>query len=401
MNFLSKLKQKSDNCSIGLFDALLIVILAIILGILIGSKINTKKDLPNKDENIEKFIENYNYIIDNYYEDIDKKKLIDDAIAGMMQTLDDPYSVYMDSESTKNINISLNGEYEGLGLAIVKNDDDFIEVVGVFKNSVAEKSDIKVGDIIKKINNKDVKKMTPSDFSNYVLDGKDKEFILLVERDSKEKEIKLKKSVVVIDSVVSKVINKDNIKIGYMYVSVFASNTALQFKTKLKELEKENIDSLIIDVRDNTGGHLTTVEAILKEFLTKKQIVYKIKDKNKITKVYGTAKKNKNYKIVLLGNENSASASEMLIASLKENLKAKFIGKKTYGKGTVQEMVTLDSKDKYKITTKKWLTPLGNWINDTKGIEPDYKVDTENRYYDDENKIDNQLEKAVDVIKQK
>ena len=398
MKFLKKIKIKVEDYSIGVFETIVLVFLSIALGTLIGIKINTKKDKVVKDKNVEKFIDNYNYIIDNYYEDVDKKKLIDDAIAGMMQTLDDPYSVYMDSDITKNINISLNGEYEGLGLAVTKNDDDLIEVVGVFKNSKAEKSGIKVGDIIKKINNKDSKKLTPSDFSNYVLEGKETNFDLVIERDGKELSITLEKSVVVIDSVISKVLNENNKKIGYIYISVFASNTAFQFKTKLKELEKENIDALIIDVRDNTGGHLTTVEAILKEFMTKKQVIYGLKTKDKTTKVYGSAKGNKKYSIVLLGNENSASASEMLIASLKENLKAKFIGKKTYGKGTVQEMVTLDSKDKYKITTKKWLTPNGNWINDTKGIEPDYNVDTKNRYFDDDSSDDQQLKKTIDII---
>lgn len=397
---IKKLKSKNDKYSIGIIEVILLLILVLCLGILIGNKFGINSKERKIDKNIEKFVENYNYIVDNYYKKVDKKKLIDDAIAGMMSALDDPYSVYMDSNATKSIDISLKGAYEGLGLAVTEDENHYMRVVGVFKNSASDESGIEVNDVIKKVDDKEVKDMTLSDFSNYVLNNKETSFDLLIERDSKEKEITLSKSVVVIDSVISKVIEESDKKIGYLYISVFASNTYAQFKTKLKELEDQKIDALIIDVRDNTGGHLSTVESILKEFLTKKQVVYGLKKGNKITKVYGTAKSNKKYQILLLGNENSASASEMLIASLKENLKSKFIGKKTYGKGTVQEMVNINSSDKYKITTKKWLTPKGNWIDDTKGIEPDINVDAESKYYEDDTLEDEQLKKAIDIIKE-
>ena len=122
---------------------------------------------------------------------------------------------------------------------------------------------------------------------------------------------------------------------------------------------------------------------------------------NKITKTYGKGKDSKEYKIILLGDENSASASEVLIAGIRENLDSIFIGKKTYGKGTVQELVTLSDGNKYKITVKKWLTPKGNWINDTEGIEPDISIELDEKYYAsglDED--DTQLQAALNYIKE-
>ena len=133
--------------------------------------------------------------------------------------------------------------------------------------------------------------------------------------------------------------------------------------------------------------------------MTKKQIIYQLKKGKKVTKEYGEAKNNRTYKIVLLGNENSASASELLIAGIRENYdNSIFIGKKTYGKGTAQEMVSLDANNKYKITTKKWLTPKGNWINDTKGVIPDIDIDTDEISFGDNEYNDAQLRRAVEEL---
>lgn len=134
--------------------------------------------------------------------------------------------------------------------------------------------------------------------------------------------------------------------------------------------------------------------------MNSKQIMYQFNQNGKITKIYGTGKENKNYEIVLLGDSSSASASEVLIAGIKENLNSKFIGEKTYGKGTVQEMVDLPNGTKYKITVKKWLTPNGNWVNDTEGIIPDIELSLDFKYYETlEDKDDNQLQAAIDYLK--
>ena len=394
---LKKLKSQNKKNTIGIIEVILLLFVSCLASFFIGYNLKNTKNKTDikKDIYIERFEKNYNYIIDNYYKKVDREKLIDDAIGGMMKALDDPYSVYLDKNDSNSLNLSLNGGYKGLGLAIAKDEENNIVVVGVFDDSPAANAGITVGDVIIKINDKNVSDMSINDFSSYVLENESDDFELVIRKNDNEESVKVKKNNVTIDSVSSKIIEEDNKKIGYIYISVFASNTASQFNKKLIELEKNDIDALIIDVRDNTGGYLSTVESILERILTKNQVIYQLKTNKMTTKTYGKATKNKKYEIYLLGNENSASASELLIASIKENLKSKFVGKKTFGKGTVQEMIPINEDKNYKMTTKKWLTPKGHWINETKGIIPDYEVEQD----DQEN--DKQLEKVIELIKNK
>ena len=195
------------------------------------------------------------------------------------------------------------------------------------------------------------------------------------------------------------VIERDNKKIGYIYVNLFAYNTDIQFRKELLSLEQKGIDSLIVDLRYNTGGHLSSVDAILSILLTDSQITYKLDDGKSVKCYYGSLKKNKDYEIILLGDGYSASASEVLISSLRDNLDAKLIGVKTCGKATVQELITLSNGVQYKITTQKWLSPNGTWVNDTEGIIPDIEVKMDEKYYTTyEKDDDNQLQTAIEYV---
>ena len=244
--------------------------------------------------------------------------------------------------------------------------------------------------------------LTASEFISIIQNGENDEYKLKILRDEQELEITLKREVVTLASVASEIYEEDNKKIGYIYIGVFANNTYEQFKQELENLEEQQIDYLILDVRGNTGGHLTAVDNILDLFLNKNHIMYRFEQNDKQTLVYATGSEIKNYQIVLLGDEVSASASEVLIAGLKENLDSKFIGKKTYGKGTVQELVTLTDGTQYKITVKKWLTPKGNWLNETEGIIPDIEIELDDNYYETyEDRDDTQLQSALQYIKEK
>lgn len=403
MKLFRFIKEKNNEYKIGIVEEIILMLSACSLCLLVGFNLSNKKvekEEINYDENLTTFIDNYNYIINNYYKEVDKKQLIDDAIAGMMKTLDDPHSVFLNDAESKNLNIALNGEYKGLGLVIAKNESNEMVVAGVFKNSAAEKAGILEGDVIKSVDDKDVSNMETSEFSDYVMKNKNTEFKIIISRNGEDIEVTVNKGNIIIDSVDSKIIEEDNHKIGYIYISMFAANTYEQFTKKLKQLEKDGIDSLIIDVREDSGGYLTTIDKILKKFMTKKQIIYQLKKGKSVIKEYGNSKDNKKYRIVLLGNENSASASELLIAGIRENYEnSVFVGKKTYGKGTAQEMVSIDSNNKYKITTKKWLTPKGNWINDTEGIIPDIDVATEYISFGETEYDDAQLKKAIEEAK--
>ena len=385
-------------------ETITLVIIALIIGLTIGRLLNktsiiTSRTVSN-DEYLSEFVENYQYIIDNYYEEIDKEELINSAISGMMESLDDPYSMYMDEDESNNFSITLEGSYKGIGIQISKDSQTgYMLVSGVFDNSPASEAGIKVGDMIMAVGDTSAVDLTASEFSSLILQSDESSFILKISRDGETLDVTVNKQEVTLESVVSKIYEENGKKIGYIYIGIFANNTYKQFKTELEKLEKENIDSLIIDVRSNTGGHLTAVDGILDLFLNSKQIMYQFEQNDKITPVYGTGKENKDYKIVLLGDSISASASEVLIAGLTENLDATFIGKKTYGKGTVQELVTLSDGNQYKITVKKWLTPDGNWINDSEGITPDIEMDLDSKYYEtgtDED--DTQLQKAIEYL---
>ena len=401
-----KFKRNSDpdKRKLTASETILLVVMTLVIGLLLGSilgktNIVTKKTILT-DENLIEFVENYNYILNNYYKEIDKKNLIGNAIAGMMDSLDDPYSMYFDKNESENFSITLDGSYQGVGVQVLKNEEDGnILITAVFKNSPAEIAGLKAGDLIVKLDGESVSDYSAEDFSQKVKNGENETFKLTILRDDEEKEVVLKKSLVTLSSVTSEIYKKNGKKIGYIYIGVFANNTYFQFKDILDELEKEKIDSLIIDVRGNTGGHLTAVDSILDIFLTKKQKMYGFEQNGKKEFVYGTGTQNKNYDIVLLGDEVSASASEVLISSLKENLNAKFFGKKPYGKGTVQEMVSLSDGSQYKITIKKWLTPKGNWIDDTQGIVPDKEVELDEKYFETyKSEDDSQLNYAIEYL---
>lgn len=362
--------------------------------------INVNSLNSNKDnEELNKFIKEYRYIISNFYdkEKIDESKLLKLALHSILDELgiEDAYSTYMDEDKYTQLNINLAGEYEGIGLSVYKEEKDgYIIVASVMDNSPAQELNIKEGDYILSIDGINTTTISSDDFSKYVLHSEEKNFLLKIKSDSEERSVKIEKKKVELNSVQSKVIEKSDKKIGYISMSIFASNSYSQFKKNLSELEKEDIEALIIDLRNNNGGHLSEVTKILNLFLKKKRIIYQLqKDDNKI-KYYSSGSKDIEYPIVFISNEYTASASEVFIISLKENLNSKLVGKKTYGKGTVQEMVDLGDGDQYKITTKKWLSPKGAWINDTKGIKPDVEVENN---LDEKNHKDAQLEQSIEV----
>ena len=392
-----KAETTSDN-SFSTIEVLVLIIMSVVVSLAIGSLITynlTKGKVTKNNKHIEKFIKNYNYIIDNYYDDIDKNKLIDGAISGMLNSLGDEYSYLIDENSSDNFDIELEGEYQGIGIEIV-NVDDKVVVYSVFEDSPADKAGLEVGDIIKKVDDMECNNIETSDISKYIRGSEKNEFKLIIERNEEEKEIIIKKELVTIKSVMSKTFEENNKKIGYIYISLFSNVSTQQFKEKLEELEKDNIDSLIIDVRDNSGGHLTTATSLISLFLDSNHVIYQTDTKGVIRKFYSSGKKTKKYPIIVLQNHNSASASEMLSAALKEEYGATVVGENSYGKGTVQELLELDNNAEYKITTKKWLTPKGNWING-KGVEPDVKISMNQEYYENPSEEkDNQLRTAIE-----
>lgn len=380
------------------------VIILMIVGILVGSVstiivYSCGSKYVKVDSNLQTLITTYNNIVENYYDDVDTNKVIDGAVSGMLKAVDDPYTTYMDSTTYSNFNINLAGSYTGLGVEVSEIDSK-LTIAGIFKDSPAADVGLKLGDIIKSIDDKDSTSMSSSDFATYIKESENTTFKIVVERDGKEMSFNIEKKTITLKSVSSKVYTKDDKKIGYIYISIFASNTYSQFASELKSLTDQNIDSLIVDLRDNSGGELAGASNIISLFLNNDKIMYKTETKGKIDDFYSTGTSDATYPIVVLVNGNSASASEVLTASLQENLSATVIGENTYGKGTVQELVNMPNGEQYKITTKKWLTPNGNWINET-GIKPDVEVKLSSAYQKNPTEDnDNQLQAAIKYLKE-
>ena len=347
---------------------------------------------------LKKVVDTYYAIVDNYYGELDKDSLIDGAVEGMISSVGDSFTSYSDTDSAISFNETINGTYEGVGLSIATLNDGTITVIEVFDDSPAYKAGIKVGDIILKVDGESYEGKSGSDISNYVKNsGKDK-VILTIKRDDKEEDITVNLSKVDIPYVSGELLEKDGKKIGYIDISLFSSNSYKQFKNKLDKLEKDNIDGLIIDVRDNSGGYLTSVTDICNLFLEKGKVIYQLEDsKGKVLKK-DTTKEKRSYDIVVLINGASASASEILASAIKESYGGEIVGTNSFGKGTVQQTKKLLDGSMIKYTTQKWLTPDGNFINEI-GVTPTKEVELDSKYF--ENPIhenDNQLQEAINLI---
>ena len=393
----SRVKKNKNLFKISELFSLIIItmIVSLTLGYFLGQRMNGTTKLSDE---MKKFINDYNEIKENYYEDINDKEILKKALESVVNSLGDPYSTVIDNSLSNSINTELKGQYSGFGIQIANTKDNRILIVSIIDDSPALEAGLKAGDIILKMDGESVEGKTTDEFTKLVKGSNKQTIILTLLRDNKEIDIAVTRKIVTLKSVSSKIFEQDGKKVGYIYISIFAANTDSQFKKELIDLEKKGINSLIIDVRDNTGGHLTSVENIISMFLDKKHVIYQIESKGKTTKTYSKNNDSKKYKVVMLVNENSASASEMLTAAMKEEYNSEVVGMKTFGKGTVQEVGnTSNTNLNYKITTKKWLTPKGNWIN-KKGIEPTIKVELSKDYIKNPSEeTDNQLKTAIET----
>lgn len=309
----------------------------------------------------------YNNILNSYVEKVDEKELTNAAIKGMYNYLGDPYTSYLDKDSTDNLMDRLKGEYKGIGVEITTNESGTV-VMTVFENSPAEEAGIMVGDIITKVKGVDVNGKTTSEVSN-MIKSTNGNVEIEVNRGEITKTLTLKVSTVRIKSVIK---NKYD-KTGYLRIETFSNTTYKQFKENLETLEKDGIENLIVDVRNNGGGFLNSAVEIAELFVEKGKPIYGLQTKDKKEMYKDTTKEKRDYKVMVLINGGSASASEVLAAALKESYGATLLGTKSYGKGTVQDTSELESGGMIKYTTAYWLTPKGVTINE-KGLTPDIEV---------------------------
>ena len=378
-------------------EVIVIILISILFGVVVGCILNSDKTFGTAvSDEVSEIISTYDAILENYYEDIDAGELADAAVSGMISILDDPYSIYMDSNDTDSFLESVNGSFVGVGITVEWCDNIF-RVVEVLDESPAADAGLKIDDIIIKIDGKDVNGLTLDELSNSIKGKVGSKVKITVKRNDEEITVTAKRAVVEIPSVTSEVYENN---IGYIAIDSFSATTYDQFNKAFKNLKNKDINSLIIDVRDNPGGKLGQVNKILDLFFNKKTVLYKIVTKDKTTKIYADNSDKESMPVVVLVNHESASASEILAASFKDNYKnSTIVGSVTYGKGTIQKAVELSSGASIKYTTQKWLTPKGDWINE-KGVIPDEVVNQSDEYrLNPTFENDLQLQKAIEVLK--
>lgn len=385
-------------------EVVLIAILALAFGGVVGVvlaytakplSIITNTDSPSDIQEVEKIYDN---LLSKYYGEIDKQTLSDAAIKGMIEALNDPYSTYIDAENTDDFDEQIYGYYVGIGTEITLNDENQFEVTNIFENTPATDANIELHDIVVKVNNEDVSGKTVSDIGKLIQGEIGTNVTLTLRRGEEEFDVTITRDRIDLISVTSQIFEKDDKRIGYIKITNFASNTFNQFQTALNELEENDIESLIIDVRDNLGGQLEVATQIASLFLTKDKVVYQLNTNGIIQPIYSTGPGSFQKPITVLINGATASASEVLAIALQESADATVIGTTSYGKGTIQESYKLSTGATIKFTVQEWLSPNGNTVNEV-GVKPDIEVsETENPGETDTLETDTVLQTAITIM---
>lgn len=406
-NKLKKIKLfkfNSKKIRISFFSLfILISIPSIIMSIISGSLVyknlnNTGKVTTTNNKHVNEFIGTYNKLLDEYFEELDESKLIDAAIDGMLNYTGDDYTIYMDENATDALNEKLDGTYDGVGISISLNEEGKIYIVEVFENSPASSAGLMVNDIIKFINGESVEGKNTEEASMIIKNSKESKVNIIVERNGIELNFDMEIKTLIVPALSSSIKEVNGKKIGYLYLEAFSSTLNTQVESTLLSMENDGIDSLIIDVRYNTGGYLTSCTKIIELFLEKNKLMYSIKSKKSSEDYKDTTETKRDYPIVVLINGNSASASEILASALKYSYGATVVGTKSYGKGKVQTTGELEDGTMIKYTSARWFTPNGDCIDEV-GLAPDIEVELSEDFKNnpiEEN--DNQLNEAIKIL---
>ena len=337
---------------------------------------------------------------EKYIAQMSEEDLINGAVKGYVAGIGDKYTEYFTKEEMEEFKTETKGNYVGIGIYMYLNaEDNTVVVLYPIENSPAEKAGILTGDIIKKVDGVEYTGEDFEEISTYIKGEEGTKVKIEVERDGKRLEFEVERRAVDLYPVKSEILEGN---LGYINISSFDSDCSKEFKEAFNELNKNKLTGLIVDVRNNGGGIVEETLKIADYALEKNDVILITKDKQGNKEIERSIK-NPIIKmpIVILTNEATASASEILVAALKENGKATVVGEKTYGKGVIQELLTLSDGSGIKITTEEYYTPNENKINKI-GIEPDERVSLPEEVistYNLERKYDTQLKKAIEILK--
>lgn len=376
------------------------ILISFWFGILVGKSQVECKICPPEDIDFSLFWEAYNQIQEKYSdpEDIDIKKIIYGAIAGMVESIGDPYTVFFTPEEAKIFQEDVAGVFEGVGMEVGIRKGE-LTVISPLEGTPAQKAGIRAGDKIIKIDDVLTADITIDEAVSLIRGKKGTEVTLTVFREGLEetKEIKIVRGVIEIPSLKWEMLENN---IAYIKLYHFTEKARFDFSEMAVEILNSPSEKIILDLRNNPGGFLEVSQDIAGWFLEKGEIV--------VIEDFGEGKDRKEYKakgngrlsgypILILINQGSASASEILAGALRDNRGIKLIGEKSFGKGSIQELTELKGGSSLKITIAKWLTPNGNLITDI-GLTPDVTIEMTEEDYEEER--DPQLDKAIEIIKQ-
>lgn len=325
-----------------------------------------------------------------YVEEVPSDTLMAGAIKGMVKSLNDPHSIYMDAKTFKEFMIETEGSFGGVGIVIGMK-DKLLTVVAPIEGTPGEKAGIKSGDQIIKIDGQDTKEMALDEAVNKIRGQEGSKVVLTLMRGQEVQDYTLTRSNIQIKTVGGKMLENN---IGYIRLSMFNENTGNDFVRKLQELEKQGMKSLVLDLRDNPGGLLGESVKVASQFVPKGPVV-SVVTRDGQRETHSSNLETTKYPIVILVNGGSASASEIVAGAAQDTGVATLVGTKTYGKGSVQTVIRLDEGSAIKLTIAKYLTPKERAINGV-GIEPDMVVELP-----ESKDKDVQLDKALEILKSK
>ena len=356
---------------------------------------NTKEELFDK---IDLFGEVLDKIKSEYVDEIDQVEVMDSAINGVLQSLD-PYSAYMSPELFKSMQTDTKGEFGGLGIEIGM-EAGVVKVISPIQDTPADKAGIKAGDYIVRINDTQVQGKTLMEAVKLMRGPVGSEINLTIRRKNVKKvlEFKIKRAIIEVKSVETKILNK-KMNIGYIKLKSFNQNTDDQLFKEIKKMEKNKPVGYILDVRNNPGGLLTQAISITDFFLDEGEIVStkgrKISETRKFFAKSGDGINGK--PVIVLINNGSASASEILAGALKDHKRAILLGENSYGKGSVQSIIPLDNGGGMRLTISKYYLPSGKSISEV-GVAPDIFVEESDEDFEISSDKDNQLNYAINLF---
>lgn len=404
-------KQKRQN----IYRVIMLIVLTAVITFMVTtiamySKFQNSGSLSSNDSSsssentLVKTLQSFKAMINKLYiGDVDEDAMIEGALKGYVEGLGDPYTEYYTKEEMADLREELNSEYVGIGVYIGNNAvDNTIVIAGTIKSSPAEEAGLKAGDVVEKIDDVSYTGKQLSEATKVLKAEEGTTVKLTILRDEKEIEINITRRKITVEHVSSKMMDNN---VAYIKIDSFDNNVADSFKSQLTDLMKGNVNGIIIDLRSNGGGIVTEATDIADLFLEKDETILITKSKKDNEEKITKSKQEpivKNTPVVILVNEATASASEILAGALKDKYNATIVGKTTYGKGVIQSLYNLTDGSGLKITTDEYFTPNHNKIQKT-GITPDVEVDLTkdaDGNYETGDK-DAQLLKAIEVIKGK